>query len=116
MCLVWPLWNTAFPDAKWVIVRRRADDIAKSCVKTPFMRAFRSEAEWLACWVMHHEWCFNEMINTCSNVTEIWPETFIKGDVTQLKLLIVSLGLEWKEKEVKEFISPELWKGGKNGN
>lgn len=38
--LVWPIWNYAFPNAKWIIVRRRTGDIIQSCLKTAFMIAF----------------------------------------------------------------------------
>jgi len=41
MCLVWPTFHTAFPEAKWVIVRRRDEDIVYSCMRTAFMRAYR---------------------------------------------------------------------------
>ena len=40
MCQHWPVWNNAFPDAKWVIVRRKTPDIINSCIRTNFMRAF----------------------------------------------------------------------------
>jgi len=38
MCLTWPAWHHAFPNAKWIIVRRRIGDIVNSCIRTGFMR------------------------------------------------------------------------------
>ena len=40
LSLTWPIWNYAFPNAKWIIVRRRTGDIIESCLKTGFMTAF----------------------------------------------------------------------------
>ena len=34
MSLMWPVWNYAFPDSKWIIVRRKTPDIINSCMKT----------------------------------------------------------------------------------
>lgn len=31
MAHIWPVWNFAFPEAKWVIVRRKTGDIVNSC-------------------------------------------------------------------------------------
>ena len=44
MCLHWPVWDYAFPNAKWIIVRRRTGDIVRSCLHTSFMSAFASSA------------------------------------------------------------------------
>jgi len=38
--MMWPIWDYAYPDAKWVIVRRRTGDIIQSCLKTSYMKAF----------------------------------------------------------------------------
>ena len=40
ICLFWPIWKGAFPNAKWLIVRRPDDAIIDSCLRTSFMRAF----------------------------------------------------------------------------
>ena len=60
MCLFWPMWDYAFPNAKWIIVRRSRDDIARSCLRTGFMRAFDKLGGWLE-WVEQHEMRLEEM-------------------------------------------------------
>jgi len=99
MCLMWPVWHFAFPDAKWVIVRRKTSDIIRSCQKTAFMRAFTMpnkmkavgastpEEGWLW-WVHQHEKRFVEMINEGLNVHVVWPERMVDGDYSQMKSLI----------------------------
>lgn len=108
-CLTWPVWHSAFPNAKWVIVRRRSADIAESCLKTSFMNAYTSYADWIK-WINHHEECFVEMVQAGVNVKQVWPERMVKGDYEQMQELIEWLGLNWDFKQVKEFIEPKLWK------
>ena len=114
-CLFWPLWAAAFPKADWVIVRRNTKDIVKSCLRTSFMRAFRHESGWLG-WVDVHKERFLEMQQADLNVYYIWPQDWIDGDYSHIQRLIGELGLTWKEQEVREFVSPSLWKGQKGGD
>jgi hypothetical protein len=107
--LIWPVWHHAYPNAKWVIVRRRTADIATSCLNTGFMTAFKTHEEWVK-WVNWHEERWVEMIKAGLNVKIIWPERLVKGNYEQLYELIEWLGLEWKPEEVVDFIEPKLWK------
>ena len=121
MCLHWPVWDYAFPDAKWIIVRRNAEDIVESCLKTSFMRAFNntswqaavgvtSEVEGWAWWIRQHEDRFREMIENGMNVKVVWPERLVKGDYTQIYDTIGWLGLKWNSEALVEFVDPKLWK------
>lgn len=121
MCLMWPVWNFAFPTAKWIIVRRKSSDIVNSCVRTGFMKAFimkekrdevgaTTEQEGWLWWIHQHEERFREMMNAGLNTTVIWPERMVDGDYHQIKDMIEWLGLEWKSEEVMAFIEPKLWK------
>lgn len=119
----WPVWNYAFPNAKWIIVRRRTPDIIRSCMKTGFMKAFVSEDKqravgaknewegWLW-WVHYHEQRFIEMMQAGLNCKIVWPERMVRGDYTQMFEAIEWAGLNWTN-DVYDFISPKLWKGGK---
>ena len=118
MCLIWPILHFAFPDAKWVIVRRRTADIVNSCIRTNFMRAFRQqqnqkavgakdEAEGWLWWVHQHEMRFVEMMTEGLNCKVVWPGRMVRGDYKQMMETIEWLGLEWKS-EVLSFIDPKL--------
>lgn len=118
MCLIWPILNIAFPDAKWVIVRRDADGIVKSCMRTGFMRAFRSrpnqravgakdEAEGWMWWVRQHEKRFEEMREAGLNCYEVSTDKMIDGDLSEIKDCIDWLGLEWNRK-AESFVDPSL--------
>ena len=106
--LIWPVWNHAFPNAKWIIVRRRTGDIVRSCMKTGYMTAFSDEAGWIE-WVHQYEKRFVEMIEAGLNCKVVWPERMVTGDYSQMMQTIEWLGLEWNS-EVLNFIDPRLWK------
>jgi len=121
LCLIWPVWHYAFPDAKWIIVRRKPSDIANSCCKTGFMAAFRksyvrkyvnveNEFEGWKWWVRQHHKRFMEMNDVGVNMKFVWPDRMVRGDYRQLYDTIEWLGLKWNEKAVLEFIDPKLWK------
>lgn len=114
----WPVWNYAYPDAKWLIVRRRTGDIIQSCMKTGYMRKFKDtetlkllnlekeEDGWL--WLVHqYENKFVEMIQAGLNCRVIWPERMVTGNFEQIYETIKWLGLEWN-KNIPEVIAPLL--------
>jgi hypothetical protein len=116
----WSVWYYAFPDAKWLIVRRRTGDVIQSCVKTGYMKMFKSkgnldligvekeEEGWLW-WVRNYEKKFVEMIEQGLNCRVIWPERMADGDFQQMEETIEWLGLKWNDK-IPEVIEPLLEK------
>jgi len=106
-CLIWPIWNHSFPNAKWIIVRRRTGDIVKSCMHTGYMVGHSTEKGWID-WVREHEKKFVEMVTEGLNCKIIWPERMIHGDYYQLYELCEWLGLTWNKKALN-FIDPLLW-------
>lgn len=120
ICLTWPIWHYAFPNAKWLIVRRRTGDIISSCIKTDFMRAFKqgenrkailanTEAEGWKWWVHQYEQRFVAMINDGINCQVIWPERMVRGDYQQMFDVVDWLGLKWKT-EALNYIDPKFYK------
>jgi len=110
-CLIWPVWSHAFPNAKWIIVRRRTGDIVQSCLKTGYMTAYEDAEGWVS-WVHQYEQKFVEMIEAGLNCKVVWPERIIDGDFQQFKEMIEWLGLSWKQ-SIIEYINP-LLNGTKN--
>jgi hypothetical protein len=120
MCLIYPIWHYAFPNAKWVIVRRKDEDIVRSCLNTGFMTAFKYEHKVKAVgakdetdawfwWVRQHNKLFVEMIEKGLNCKQVHPERMIRGDYSQIHEMLEWLGLEWNS-EIPNFIEPKLWK------
>jgi len=105
---MWKVWNYAYPDAKWIIVRRRSGDIVSSCMKTTYMTEHSTPEGWLEM-VHEYEKYFVEMITEGLNCKVIWPERMVNGDYQQLYELCDWLGLTWNP-EALNFIDSLLWK------
>lgn len=117
MCLIWPTLHEAFPDAKWIIVRRETDQIIESCMATAFMNAYRDRDGWRG-WVEHHLQRFEEMKAEIHglDVREIWPTNHVDGNFNEMRAVVRWLGLQWNEEAVLDFVSPELWTRRKVAN
>jgi hypothetical protein len=96
ICQIWPVWDRVYPNAKWVIVRRRTGDIIQSCLKTGFMNAYSDQIGWLG-WIHEHEKLFVEMLEKGLNCKIIWPERMAMGDYQQMQETIEWLGLTWND-------------------
>jgi len=107
-CLYWYLWHLAYPEAKWIVVRRDANDIARSCMRTSFMRAYRDVIGWLR-WVEEHEKRFHQMHVAGLQIREVWPKKMIDGDFEEMKSAIEWLGLAWNENMIRAFVDPALY-------
>lgn len=111
-CLMWYLWDKAFPKAKWIIVRRNSDEIINSCLEAHFMKAYEDQAGWQT-WIDAHQKLFWEICDSLQDsVMEVWPAKAIDGDLSEMQDMIKFLGLKWNDKKVQEFIDPELWHVG----
>ncbi|GAG49578.1 unnamed protein product, partial [marine sediment metagenome] len=91
LCLIWPVWHILYKNPKWIIVRRKDDDIAKSCMNTVFMRAYSSVEGWKG-WVDHHKDRFNEMMEYCGAV-QLWSEDIVAGNFGPIREVVESTGL-----------------------
>jgi len=105
---MWRVWNQAFPDAKWIIVRRKTEDIVNSCLKTSFMRSFSDTSvcreigvdntrEGWIWWVREHERMFLDMTRAGIDYTVIRPDRMAEGDYSQISAMLEWLGLPWTE-------------------
>ena len=103
---LWPIWNYMYPDAKWIIVRRKTEDIVQSCMKTAYMTVFKNEnnqkkigvsteADGWKWWCKQYEHKFQEMIESGLNCKVIWPEKMAKGDFHQIYEMLEWTGLNW---------------------
>jgi len=110
-CLIWPIWAKAFPRARWIIVRRKDEDIISACMKTGYMTGYKDRIGW-AQWLEFHKQRFSEMIDANLNIFQIWPQRMIRGKIGELRELIEQLELSWDDARVEDFIAPILWKGG----
>lgn len=109
MCLMWPLWHRAFPEARWIWVVRDSEGIVNSCMKTSFMHAFDNKAGW-NWWIDQHNLRLKEMINAPGlDLITTHPSKMIEGDFSEMKAAIQCLELTWRDRQVRDFITPNLW-------
>lgn len=108
VALTWPVWQYAFPNAKYIIVRRRTGDIVQSCMKTGYLEAYSNEEGWKEM-VRAYEEKFVQMISEGLNCKVIWPHRMVHGDYGQVYELLEWLGLPWKT-EILSHIDPKFWK------
>ena len=121
LCQLWQLWNQDYPDAKWIIVRRKPSDIVYSCCKTMFMCGFSSvetqkaigvnseRSGWLW-WIKQHELMFQEMVAAGLNIRVIWPEDLVDGNYESIKEILDWVNLPFNEGKIRKEIDPMLWK------
>ncbi|MDH5376738.1 MAG: sulfotransferase [Gammaproteobacteria bacterium] len=109
LTLLWPIYLQAFPDAKWVIVRRDDEGIINSCLKTSFMRQHSEDPQFWKQWIFEYQKRLLELKKTTPHYQEIWPETLMNGNTDSAQTLIQWLGLEWNEAEVRALLHPEFW-------
>ncbi|MFW6002557.1 MAG: sulfotransferase [archaeon] len=111
--LTWPVWNYAFPNAKYVIVRRRPADIANSCMKTSYMDAYDNREDWIKM-CRFYQSRFAEMVEEGLNCKVIWPHRMAYGDYGQIWELLEWTGLPWNSK-VLNWVDPKFLKIRKKG-
>ena len=107
MLLVWRNWVREFPDAKWVIVRRDADDIARSCLRTEFMRKYDTHQGWLG-WVREYTDRIADL-QLHADYIEIWPHKAVSGDLSEYKRMADHCGLTWDQAAVEAVIDRDRW-------
>ena len=109
LTLLWPIYKNTFPQATWVIVKRDEEGFINSCLNTYFMKQHSEDREFWKKLAEEYRIRLENLKNSGANVLEISSPDIISGDFTQLEVLISRLGLNYREKELKEFISPAYW-------
>ncbi len=109
-CLVWTVWNRAFPDAHWILVRRKKEDVIAECLRRPYMRAYRTEAGWGEWYDIHVE-CFNEMIlELGKRIHIVQLESVLAGDYIELRAALSRCGIEMSVPRITEALEKVKYK------
>ena len=109
LTLTWPMWHAAFPEAKWIIVRRETDAIVDSCLRTHFMRRYLDDRRAWTRWVDYHLDQFTEMKKAGLDIHETWPATFISKPAMFWQTAEFSR-LEFHLDRVRDAIDTKLWR------
>lgn len=108
MALMWPVWVEAFPNAKWVLCWRDVDHIAASCLRTPFMQAYQSHAEW-AEWARQYHGRMLSLQQSGADYIDVWPHEAIREDIEAYRPVVEHCGLTWDQEAVQRVIQPHAW-------
>lgn len=108
-CLSWPIWNAAFPAARWVIVRRRDGAIIESCMRTRYMAGYKDREGW-AHWLSTIKGRFEQLKGIGAH--EVWVEPIFEGNLGDLADIVRSVGLTWDENAARSMLAPIAWQNG----
>jgi hypothetical protein len=107
LCLVWPVWNRAFPDARIVVVRRNKNAVMKSVRGCGFMERHGLSESIIEKWHHTHDMILDN-ISKLENALVVNSDKLVSGDFTHIKNVVNLLGLEYNP-EVEKFIDNKLW-------
>lgn len=108
IALTWPIWNYAFSNAKYILVRRRTADVVNSCLSTGYLKHYSDREGWLNM-IHKYEERFVQMISEGANVKVIWPERMVNGDYGQIFELMEWLNIPWNSSILSK-IDPKFGK------
>lgn len=105
LLLLWPIFRAAFPDARWVLVRRDPKEIVDSCIRTPFMRGRMYKAGWIE-WVQEHELRMDDLKASGVPLCEIWPDP---TEPESFREVVEFCGLPFDRRAVGRSLKPDAW-------
>ncbi|NOY63115.1 MAG: hypothetical protein GXP10_08195, partial [Gammaproteobacteria bacterium] len=109
LTLTWPQWQYAFPEARWVIVRREPAEIIRSCLNTNFMIQHSSDPLFWQRWVDQYLDRLERLKEADVWWREISAHPIVGGDFGEIRKLVADLDLHWSEQAVSAFVDPDAW-------
>jgi hypothetical protein len=109
LTLIWPLFAEAFPNAKWVIVKRDKDAFIDSCLRTSFMRQHTEDPKFWSWLYDNYTQHLHNLKKAKQPVYAIDSKKIASGDFSTFEKLCKVLGVRFNKSAVEEFVSPELY-------
>ncbi len=116
LTLLWPQWAAAFPQARWVIVRRDIEAVIDSCLRTHFMAWHGLDRHRWRQWAEAYLERLRRLKASVPWAREIHPHTLVAGDWSPFLGLAETLGLEPEPQRLHRFLLPERWHQSQRGN
>lgn len=114
LTILWPIYKKAFPDATWIIVKRDEDGFINLCLHTHFMKQHSENRDFWKKFAHEYQIRIEALKDSGARTLEISSPNIIGGNLESLKELVTKIGLDYREKELKEFICPAYWHGDSN--
>lgn len=110
---VWPQLVTDFPAARFVYVQRNPMEVARSCIRTDFMRAYgRHHAQWFR-YARAYQKQAEALHRAAPERTSIVRlSDYLEGEEGPLRGAVEASGLRWHPRQVRKVLRPERWHGG----
>ena len=103
--LDWRAWEASFANIQWIVVRRRGEDVIKSCLRTSFMRRYNCKRGWRD-WLDDYKLRMDDLEANGKHVQTINTDDLIDHKFDTMKQIIENVGLTWQEKKVRNNIRP----------
>ena len=115
LTLMWRAWLTAYPKAKWIVVRRTPAEVIRSCLTTPFMAQHSTDPQFWGKW--HDEYVTRlQALSKTVETYQIWPSRIMGGDWNDFSKLCDWLGVDFDRAACEKFVLPGAWHESVNGN
>ncbi len=111
LTLLWSVFKTAFPKARWVIVQRDRKSIINSCLRTSFMKQHSIDPQFWDGYVSEYRARLSLFKASGADFREIDAPEILGGQFDQLQQLVDWLGLTFDKKKLEAFITPSYWHG-----
>jgi hypothetical protein len=110
--LAWPIIRQAFPDARWVVVRKDKGVLLKRLrEQASFLQKDTRMGDPLK-WVRLYESRIDQ-VKRVEKVQEFWPNrVFSKGDMVHIRDMAKFLSLPWDQDKVADAMIQPLWHAG----
>jgi len=115
MVLMWPTLHKAFPDARWVIVKRNREDVIKSLSRARFMAQpmaglIKDDSDFLGKWFDRYQRGIDE-IKSCPEIEfyEVDSDQILSGDYSSLLRTADALNLRLNDERIRNYVKPEWW-------
>ncbi len=109
LTLLWPQWVAAFPQARWVIVRRDTEAVIDSCLRTHFMAWHGLDRSQWRAWAESYQTRLQRLTASVPWWREIHPHRLVHGDWRPFLSLAHALGLQASPTQLQDFLLPESW-------
>jgi hypothetical protein len=109
LSLTWRVWHQQFPQARWIIVRRRTDEIVASCLRTSFMQQHSSDPAFWHRFVDAYLARLEALQRSVPSSRTIGASDVAAGRFGTLQQIVAELGLAWDEDAARAFVEPAAW-------
>lgn len=110
MTLLWSMFDRNFPDAEWIIVRRKRSAFVKSCIKTSFMAQHSKDPKFWNKMGDEYDLRLDRLKKKVNTAYELQAEDIMNGDTADLKSMIMRMdGLSFSIAKVRKFVDTQHW-------